>query len=338
MAGAVVLAIIYFVAVFADFLSPYDPNTYDSDYIHAPPQFPRFVSEDGFQIRPFVYDYTLERDPETLRRRYVFDRDERIPVRFFVTGYEYRLFGLIPSRVHLFGPERGRLYLFGSDRLGRDVFSRTMAGTRISATIGLIGVAMSLFLGVLIGGFSGLIGGKVDSFVQRFIEFLRSIPTLPLWMALSAALPPDWTPIQRYISITVILSLVGWTGLARVVRSKFLSLREEDFVTAARFAGLSNRKVIFRHMVPSFLSHIIASITLAIPRMIIGETSLSFIGLGLQPPTVSWGVLLQEAQNIRSVAHHPWLFIPGLFVIVTVLAFNFLGDGMRDAADPYSTS
>lgn len=240
-------------------------------------------------------------------------------------------------RRSFFGVEEGTIFLFGTDRLGRDVFSRILYGARISTTIGLVGVFLSMVLGIIIGGISGYYGGKIDNFIQRTIEFLISIPTIPLWMALSAALPRYWSQIKVYFAITVILSLIGWTGLARVVRSKFLSLKDEDFVVAARLAGASEWRIIFKHMLPSLTSHLIASATLAIPGMILGETGLSFLGLGLRPPAISWGVLLQEAQNIRTVALYPWLLIPGLFVIVTVLCFNFVGDGLRDAADPYKT-
>ena len=265
--------------------------------------------------------------------------DQATRCGFFVHGEPYKLWGLIPTRR---APVRRRpatdatLFLLGTDRLGRDMFSRLVYGTRISTSIGLVGVALSFVLGILIGGVSGYYGGAVDNVIQRVIEFLRSIPTIPLWMGLSAALPPHWSPVKVYFGITVILSLIGWTGLARVVRGRFLSLREEDFVMAARLVGASESRIILRHLVPSFLSHIIASLTLSIPGMILSETALSFLGLGLRPPAVSWGVLLQEAQNLRSVALAPWLLTPGLAVVITVLSFNFMGDGLRDAADPYS--
>ena len=269
---------------------------------------------------------------------YQVDESDKNYLDFFGTGTPYELWGLIPLSRHLLVPEnpRDRFYLFGADRLGRDMLSRTIFGTRISMSIGLVGVTLSLILGVVLGGISGYYGGTLDMIIQRVVEFVLSLPTIPIWLGLSAALPPDWSPLTRYFAITLILSLVGWTELARVVRGRFLALRSDDFVTAARLDGASERRVIFRHMLPSMMSHIIASVTLAIPVMILAETSLSFLGLGLQPPTISWGVLLKEAQNIRSIAQAPWLFIPGGAVVVAVLALNFLGDGLRDAADPYA--
>ena len=334
--GGIVLVIIYLMAIFADFLAPYHPNAHDAKHIYAPPQKIRFVGEDGFSLRPFVYGYEMKVDPRTFRRVYTEDRSKVYPLQFLVRGHEYKLLGLIPTDIHLFGTEEGPVFLFGTDRMGRDVLSRILHGARISTSIGLVGVFLSLLIGIIVGGISGYCGGVVDNVVQRIIEFLVSIPTLPLWMGLSAALPPNWPPVRIYFGMTIILSLVGWTGLARVVRSKFLSLREEDFVLAARVVGAGRSRIIMRHMVPSFMSHIVAAVTLSIPSMILSETSLSFLGLGLRPPTISWGVLLQEAQNISTVALYPWLLLPGLFVVVTVLAFNFLGDGLRDAADPYA--
>jgi peptide/nickel transport system permease protein len=276
-----------------------------------------------------------ERNPETLRVEYVVDKTQRYPIHFFVKGDPYEFWGLWETDVHLFGVREGTMFLYGTDRLGRDLLSRIFYGTRISTTIGLIGVTLSLFIGVLLGGLSGYFGGIWDNLLQRLIEFLKSIPKLPLWMGLSAAIPVDWPVTRVFFAITIILSLIGWTGLARVVRSKFLSLREEDFVVAARLGNVKPVRIVLKHMVPSFMSYIIARVTLALPQMILRETSLSFLGLGMQPPAVSWGVLLKDAQNIHSVALHPWLLIPGLWVIVTILVFNFVGDGLRDAADPY---
>ncbi|KLU39395.1 MAG: peptide ABC transporter permease [Peptococcaceae bacterium 1109] len=333
--SAVVLVIVYSVGLFAEFLAPNDPHENNRRVVHAPPQRIRFIGEDGFSLRPFVYGYKSEVDPYTLRRSYVPDPDQVNYLKFFVKGHPYKFLGLWETDIHLFGVEDGTFFPLGTDRLGRCVFSRIVYGTRVSTSIGLIGVFLSLLLGIIIGGFSGYYGGIVDTLVQRLIEFLRSVPTIPLWMALSAALPRNWTPIQVYMGITVILSFIGWTGLARVVRSKFLALREEDFVMAANLLGASRLRIIFRHMVPSFMSHIIASVTLSIPSMILGETSLSFLGLGLRAPVISWGVLLQEAQNVRTIALTPWLLAPGFMVIITILAFNFVGDGLRDAADPY---
>jgi peptide/nickel transport system permease protein len=292
--------------------------------------------ESGFN--PHVFGYKSEVDPVALRRTFVPDPELKVPVRLFVHGYEYKLLGLFPTDIHLIGPENkdDPMYLLGADRLGRDVVSRMAHGTRISMSIGLVGVAISLVLGIILGGISGYYGGMVDNVIQRIIEFIRSMPTIPLWLGLAAALPADWGPLQVYFAITIILSFIGWTGLARVVRGRFLTMREEDFVMAARLDGASQRKIMFRHMLPGFYSHIIASVTLSIPGTILAETSLSFLGLGLRSPVVSWGVLLQDAQNVRTVATAPWLLIPALAVVVTVLALNFLGDGLRDAADPYA--
>ncbi|NLJ86616.1 MAG: ABC transporter permease [Firmicutes bacterium] len=338
MVSGVVIVLFYIVALLGEFIAPSVPAKYDVKYNYAPPQRLHFVSEEGFSLRPFVYGYKREIDKETLRRVYVPDESQRYPVYFLVRGEAYRLWGLWETDLHLFGLEdpSAPFFLFGADRMGRDLLTRIIYGTRVSMSIGLIGVVMSFVLGVLIGGVSGYYGGLVDNVIQRGIEFIRSIPTIPLWMALSAALPPHWPPLRVYFGITIILSLIGWTGLARVVRSKFLSLREEDFVIAARLDGCSELRIILRHMIPSFTSHMIAAMTLRIPDMILAETSLSFLGLGLRSPVVSWGVLLQDAQNVRTVAHSPWLLLPGAAVVLTVLAFNFLGDGLRDAADPYA--
>jgi len=336
---AYVILFIYAVAIFAEFLAPSVPGASQSRYTYAPPQALKFFgqSEEGF-LPMYVNDYTVEVDPVALRRTFVIDPETKVPVRLFAKGEPYKFWGLIPLDRHLIGPaEKGQpFYLLGADRIGRDVLSRMIYGSRISMSIGLVGIVVSLFLGILLGGISGYFGGQVDNAIQRIIEFLRSIPTIPLWMGLAAAIPLTMPPLQVYFIITVILSLIGWTGLAREVRGRFFALKTEDFVTAARLDGNSELRVIMRHMVPSFASHIIAVVTLSIPAMILAETALSFLGIGLRPPVVSWGVLLQEAQNIRSVATAPWLFYPGVAVVITVLALNFLGDGLRDAADPYA--
>ena len=336
--SGIVVIVFYLLAVLADFVAYTDPHATDSRRSYIPPQAIHLLDDDG-SFRPWVHGLKGKRDLKTFKIVYTVDPDSKLYLRFFADGYRYHLFGLIPTTTHLFGVANGKaedgLYLLGTDLLGRDVWSRLAVATRISLFIGLAGVMVSLFLGVLLGGISGLYGGAVDTVIQRLIEIIRSIPTIPLWMGLAAALPNDWTTTQIYFAITVIISFIGWTDLARVVRGRFLSLRSEDFVTAAELAGASQLRIIFRHMLPSFLSHIIAATSLALPAMIISETSLSFLGLGLRPPAISWGILLQDAQNIQTLGIAPWLLVSALPVIVIILAFNFLGDGLRDAADPY---
>jgi peptide/nickel transport system permease protein len=336
VAGMIVICI-YLVAIFANFLAPADPEAYAARYTYAPPQA-LHLFRDG-RVAPYVTGFKVKIDTESLRRTFVTDGDVKLPVGFFVRGSAYRLWGFIPLDLHLIGPlnKGDPMYLWGADRLGRDMLSRVIFGTRVSMSIGLVGVALSLMLGIILGGVSGYFGGWVDMVVQRVIEFLLAIPTIPLWMGLAAAIPATVPPLRVYFLITIILSVVGWTGLARVIRGRFLSIKNEDFVIAARLDGVSQIGIILRHMAPSFASHIIASVTLAIPVMILSETALSFLGIGLRPPVVSWGVLLQEAQNIRSVATAPWLLLPATAVIVAVLSLNFLGDGLRDAADPYES-
>jgi peptide/nickel transport system permease protein len=337
IAGGIIIILAYLIAIFCEFIAPYDPNEIRQLFTWAPPQGIHALDEGKLQA-PFVYALTQSRDPVSFRMIFTVDKTRKYPVRLFARGGAYKLWGTFETDIHLVGiqdPE-GTMFLLGSDRMGRDVLSRLVYGSRISMSMGLVGVLISFLLGITIGGFSGYYGGVLDMVVQRVIEFIRSIPSIPLWMALSAALPVDWSPIKVYFGISVVLSLIGWTWLARVVRSQFLSLREEDFVMAARLAGANETRIVFRHLVPSFLSYIIAQMTLAVPGMILSETSLSFLGIGIRPPAVSWGALLQEAQNLRAVAHSPWVLSPGAAVVLIVLAFNFLGDGLRDAADPYS--
>ncbi len=338
MASLFVLALLYAIVLFPSFFSTQDPERTDARQAFIPMQGLHLFDE-GWRLDPWVPGAVGKRNPVTLRMEWTNDPSRKVRVGFFVEGEPYRVLGLFTARTHLIGPldPTQRIFLLGSDRLGRDQWSRIMHATQTSMTVGLIEVALSTILGVVLGGISGYLGGIVDQVIQRLIELLQSVPTIPIWLALSAALPRDWSPIQVFFAITVILSLIGWTTLAREVRGRFLSLREEDFVLAARLAGASRMRIVLRHMVPTFSSHIIATASLAIPVMIINETSLSFLGLGIRPPAISWGVLLQEAQNIQTLALAPWLLLPGLLVIVAVLAFNLVGDGLRDASDPYST-
>jgi peptide/nickel transport system permease protein len=337
MAGLVITVAFYIIALIPGFFAINDPEQQNTRAAYHPPQGIHWIAPDG-AFGPYVHPSTLKRNPETLEMGYMPDPARVVPLRFLGQGYEYRFLGLFATRVHLLAPaEPGTVVLpLGADRLGRCVYSRIMQGAQVSLSVGLVGVLLSLTLGIILGGISGYYGGWVDAAVQRAVEFVLSLPSIPIWLAASAAVPHDWPATLNYFTITLILSLTGWAQLARVVRGRFLSLRTEDFVAAARLDGASERRVIFRHMLPSFASHIIASVTLAIPAMILAETSLSFLGLGLQPPTISWGVLLREAQNIRSIAMAPWLFAPGAAVVLAVIALNFLGDGLRDAADPYN--
>jgi peptide/nickel transport system permease protein len=345
MASAAVLAVFYAIVLVPDFFSTQDPEATDARLAFIPVQPPALhLAGGGMGVSvPAVIG---RRNPVTLRMEWHVDAARRIPLSLFARGYPYRVLGIIGTDIHLLGTGTrtavtagaaagDNAFLLGTDRLGRDQWSRLMHATRTSMTVGLAAVALSVVLGALLGGISGYLGGWLDVGIQRLIELLQSLPTIPVWLAMSAALPRDWPPQKVFFAISLILALVGWTTLGREVRGRFLSLREEDFVLAAELAGCSRYRIITRHMLPAMTSHIIATSTLAIPVLIISETSLSFLGLGIRPPAISWGVLLQEAQNIQTVAQAPWLLVPGAFVVVAVLAFNLVGDGLRDAADPY---
>jgi peptide/nickel transport system permease protein len=339
--GAIIVLIFYLVCVvFAEFFAPYSLD-HLSDYLEAPPQQIHFVDQNGnFSLRPFVYGYTEVVDMEQRRRYYETDPSVTYDIHFFVRGEPYKLFGLIETDIHLFGPDsndpEAHVFIFGTDRLGRDMYSRILFGGRLSLLIGLMGVMLTLFFGVTLGAISGYYGGIVDNLVQRSTEFLSAFPDIPLFLALAAAIPPQWSPIAVYFMLTIILSFVRWGSLARQVRGLVLSLREREYVLAAQSFGTSDRAILFRHLIPSTMSHVIVIATLSIPGMILAETALSFLGLGLRPPLTSWGVLLQEVSNIRAIRFAPWLLIPIPFIIVAILGFNMLGDGLRDALDPYS--
>ena len=335
--SALVLIFFYVIVLVPDFFSTQDPEATEAALAFIPMQGISFWDNSGLNLS--VPAVVGKRNPVTLRMEWKIDETKKVPIRLLTQGYKYKVLGLFETDLHLIGPTDPKsadwLYLFGTDRMGRDQWSRMMFGTRTSMTVGLVAVALSVIFGVLLGGISGYFGGWPDMIIQRLIEILQSLPTIPIWLAMTAALPQHWRPDQVFFAITIILAFIGWTTLAREVRGRFLALREEDFVLAADLAGCSRLRIITRHMVPAFMSHIIATSTLAIPVMIINETSLSYLGLGIRPPAISWGVLLQEAQTIQTVAQAPWLLLPCVVVILSVLAFNLVGDGLRDAADPY---
>ncbi len=339
-----VLIVLYSMAAFCEFFAPYPKYWRNLDYMYAPPQLPKFNLEHGWHTEAL----RMEKDPVTFRRNFSVIEGKTVPLSFFVRGEPYRMFGLFEWDRHFFGvdhraldnreisPDKATFYFLGADKHGQDILSHLIYGSRVSLSIGLVAILITSMVGILIGGISGYMGGWVDDFIQRAIEIIRSFPQLPLWLALGAIMPADWPLVATYLGITVILSLLGWTTLARAVRGKILSLREEDYAMAARLMGASHRRIIFRHLVPGFTSHIIVVLTISIPGMILGETALSFLGLGLRPPVVSWGVMLQDAMQLQAIANYPWLLMPVIAIIVTVISFNFVGDGIRDAADPYA--
>lgn len=338
--GMIVLILLYLIVIFADFIAPYDPQR-RLKVQYMPPQAIHFLDEDNnFHLRPFVYGFKMETNKETFRRKYVIDTEKKYPLYFFVRGDSYKLWKIFNSDIHLFGIKgEGGLFLpFGSDQLGHDLFSQTVFGGRVSLTIALIGVFIITMIGVIVGGISGFVGGTTDNLIQRFIEVIRSIPMIPLWMGIAAALPSNWPQSKIFISVVIIISLFGWTALARVVRGKFISLREEDFIMAAKVNGSNQFQIILKHMIPNFIGYILVYMTITIPMMILGETALSFLGLGLRPPTISWGVLLQNAQGLQNISFYPWLLTPGVFVVISVISFNIVGDGLRDAFDPFAVT
>ncbi|MBN2470607.1 MAG: ABC transporter permease [Anaerolineae bacterium] len=333
LAGGVVILIFYLTALFGDFIAPYSLSQRFGEYIYMQPQAVHLFHEG--RLMPHVYDMDVAFD-QNFSRIYTPNPEEVIPLKFFVRGEPYKILGLIETDIHLFGTDEGIVALLGTDRQGRDMFSRVIYGSQVSLTIGLLGVIMSLVFGSVLGVASGYYGGWIDEIIQRLIELVRSFPSIPLWMALSAAVPPHWPPLRTYFVVTLILSLIGWTWLARQLRGKVLALRNEEFVLAAKLAGASDARIILRHLIPATFSHIIVISTLSMPSMILAETALSFLGLGLKPPVTSWGVLLKEVQNLQSIAFYPWVFTPAIAIAIAILAFNFLGDGLRDASDPYT--
>ncbi|APG48288.1 ABC transporter permease [Phaeobacter porticola] len=335
LASGIFLLICYLLLPVIGFVAPYGPNDRDSEHIYSPPQSVNLFHDGGLRA-PFIYPMTSEADLETFQWVFKPDLENPQALRYFCEGASYKIAGLIPADTHLFCPPEGAtLFIWGSDRLGRDIFSRILYGAQLSLTVGLIGITVSFVLGIFFGSLAGYFGGKLDWVINRMIEILRSLPELPLWLALSAAVPSNWSPVAVFFVISIILGILDWPGLARSVRAKFLSLREEEYVRAAEMMGASSGRVIRKHLLPNFMSHLIASAALSIPAMILGETALSFLGLGLRAPAVSWGVMLNDAQNLASIEIYPWTAIPMLPIIIVVLAFNFLGDGLRDSLDPY---
>lgn len=336
--GGITLLAFLLLGLFAEFVGPYASSTRNTEYLLGPPQIPRFCNDEGCSLRPHLPGSITERNPVTLRLESKIDPTVRRDLQFFVEGDEYELLGVIPMSRHLFGVSEGSIHLFGTDDLGRDLFVRTLIATRTSLSIGVLGVLISFILALVIGGSAGYFGGWVDYLIQRFTEVIRVVPVIPLYMGLAAAFPPEWSSLQVYFAMTLILGLVGWPTLARRIRGQLLTLRNEDYVISARISGSTSARIIGRHLLPAFTGYIIVDLVISFPYMILSETALSFVGLGLRPPAVSWGTLLQDAQNIRSIQQAPWLFAPALFVVLSVLAFTILGDGLRDAADPYQVS
>ncbi|MDD2431739.1 MAG: ABC transporter permease [Firmicutes bacterium] len=339
--GLIVLIIMYLLVIFADFIAPYNFATTHTNFVYGKPSKISYRDRDGKWIGPHIYEMKKSRDPITYQVIFTQDTSKIVPIKFFVRGEEYKFLGLFKSDLHLFGveqtPDRAMLLLFGADRFGRDVFSRVLVGGRVSMTVGLLGTFLSVFIGAIVGALSGFYGGKIDILIQRFIELLRSFPRIPLWLALAVIVPPSWPSTWVYFGIVTVLSLIGWMGVARVIRGLVLSLKEKEFVLAARVIGVSDMKLVTKHLIPNTLSYLIVVSTLSIPGMILGESSISFLGLGIKEPMTSWGLLLKQAQSLSELEAHPWLMIPGIFIMVAVLSFNFVGDALRDAVDPYRT-